>query len=186
MKPADAATEGRDPNRAAKDGGASPAGRGDTQRPAVRAALAAAALWLLWSGHYTALPLVAGAVSVLFCLWFLRRLLGGVESLPGPSFFARLPAYLPWLLRQIAQSNLAVIRLILRKKPVEPVVIDTETSKAGDDFGTAVYANSITMTPGTLSIDVDSRQIEVHALDQSLADGLASGAMRKRVGRLRA
>ena len=185
MKPADPATEGSQ-TRAAADGGSSPAGRGDTQTPAVRAALAAAALWLLWSGHYTALPLAAGAFSVLFCLWFLRRLLRDVESLPGPSFFSRLPAYLPWLLRQIALSNLAVIRLILRFKPVEPVVIDTETPGEGDEFGAAVYANSITMTPGTLSIDVDDSQVEVHALDRRFAEDLAAGNMRRRVRRLRA
>ena len=186
MKPAHPASEGRGQTQAAEDGKTSSAGRGDTQTPALGAALAAAALWLLWSGHYTALPLVAGAVSILFCLWFLRRLLGGVASLPGPGFFARLPAYLPWLLRQIARSNLTVIRLILRPKPVEPVVFDTETTEAGDELGTAVYANSITMTPGTLSIDVDCRQIEVHALDRRLADNLAGGEMRRRVSKLRA
>ena len=185
MKLADPAGEGRGQAQTAEKGKASSTGRDDTQTPAAGAALAAVALWLLWSGHYTALQLVAGAFSTLFCLWFLRRMLRGVESLPGPSFFARLPAYLPWLLGQIAQSNLAVICLILRPRPVEPVVFDTETAEAGDEFGAAVYANSITLTPGTLSIDVDREQIEVHALDHRLADALARGEMRMRVGKLR-
>ena len=97
---------------------------------------------------------------------------------------ARLPAYLGWLLREIITSNIATGRLILagRARPVMFMTPATQRSAGG----LVTYANSITLTPGTVTIEVedangDNPQFLVHALDASFAADVESGEMDRRV-----
>jgi multicomponent Na+:H+ antiporter subunit E len=98
----------------------------------------------------------------------------------------RLFSYLPWLFWQIVLANLDVAyRVWHPKQKIAPRLIkvpfNTET-----DLGTMIYANSITLTPGTVTVSVDTEKAEllVHALSEEAAEGLLSGEMHERVRKL--
>ncbi len=93
----------------------------------------------------------------------------------------RALVYWPWLLWEIVKSNLQVARIILSPRlEISPELIKVPTSQ-GSDLGRVIYANSITLTPGTVSIYVWSEAIEVHALNRDFAAGVETGDMDRRV-----
>jgi multicomponent Na+:H+ antiporter subunit E len=94
---------------------------------------------------------------------------------------ARVLAYIPWLLWQIFKANVHVgLRILNPKLPISPRIVKAVTSQRGD-MGRVIYANSITLTPGTVSLQVEDDHILVHALTEESADGLADGDMDRRV-----
>jgi multicomponent Na+:H+ antiporter subunit E len=139
-----------------------------------------AALWLVLSGVYKPLLLALGLGSVLFTLWVARRMdLFGDGH--GPHLVLwRWPAYLGWLLWQIVQSNLHVARLVFQPGRIAPCVLKVPVPQAGD-FARATYANSVTLTPGTVSLMLDRDVLTVHALDRRAADELQDGELGRRV-----
>jgi multicomponent Na+:H+ antiporter subunit E len=139
------------------------------------------ALWLLLSGYFEPLLLILGIMScALVVVIALRMDVIDHESHPLP-LIPKLPLYVPWLLWQIVQANLAVCRLILHPKlPISPTVVRVRASQLSD-VGRVTYANSITLTPGTVSMSLDGDQIEVHAVTEELARDLEAGEMDRRV-----
>ena len=96
----------------------------------------------------------------------------------------KLPAYWVWLGWEIAKANLAVARLILTPSlPISPRIVKVRASQSSE-LGQVVYANSITLTPGTVSMGLDDGHIEVHALTAAMARELEYGSMDRRVSRL--
>lgn len=141
------------------------------------------ALWLLLSGHYTPLLLGLGAVSSVALAWLATRL--GVLNPRGGElrFTLRFLRYLPWLVWQVIQSNLDVARRVLNPRlPISPTIVRVRASQKGA-AALVVHANSITLTPGTLSLEAldDEGAIEVHALAEELATDLTEGEMDRRV-----
>ena len=138
-------------------------------------------LWLLLSGHYGLLLTSAGLVCSLGIAAFAARL-GVMNPAERPFMFhVRALGYLPWLTREIIKSNVDVTRRIWNPKlPISPTIIFVRASQR-TDLGIAVHANSITLTPGTLSIDTAEGEIEVHALATDIAEGLVSSDMDRRV-----
>ena len=137
------------------------------------------AVWLLMSGHYTVLVTGLGVASVLFCTVMARRINADDEEGLPLFLMPRLPLYILWLMREIIISNLDTARVILFGKP-DPVVFRvpaTQTTAAG----ITTYANSITLTPGTVTMDIDDDGFVVHALNEAMADGVRSGEMDSRV-----
>lgn len=153
------------------------------QRLASIAALAA--LWLLLSGHYNALLLSLGAASVLFVTWLNARMeLDDHEVHPYHLHAPAVLRYLPWLAKEVVMSALDVSRRVLSSDMgLNPQVLHLPVSQR-TDVGRTVYANSITLTPGTVSIDLSDTHVEVHALTPAGADSLASGDMDRRVAAL--
>lgn len=98
--------------------------------------------------------------------------------------FARMIGYIPWIAWEIVKSNIDVARRIWQPNmPISPTIVTVKATQE-TALGLVIHANSITMTPGTLSIDVEPGEIEVHALSaESLAD-LYSGEMDRRVSKL--
>src|SRR5690606_564436 len=85
--------------------------------------------------------------------------------------------YWVWLSREIAKANVAVVRLALRPElDITPRLVRAPARQAST-LGRAVYANSITLTPGTVSIDVDEHDVLIHALDAPFADTEDSSGM---------
>ena len=148
---------------------------------AVSLSLALFGLWLLLSGHYEPLTIGLGAASCIFVALIAYRMdVADREGHPVHLTWRTLN-YWPWLLWEIVKANIDVARVILDPKlPISPRVIKVTASQA-DDLGRVIYANSITLTPGTVSIDVRGSMIEVHALTGALAEGLQSGQMDRRV-----
>lgn len=142
-------------------------------------------LWLLMSGHYTGLIMSFGLVSSIGVAVLASRL--GVLEPDGRSFafMGRFLLYVPWLLKEIVSSNIEVARVVWSPKlPVRPQIVRTRASQR-TDLGLAAFANSVTLTPGTLSLDADEPgTLVAHALTDNTANGLKSGEMDRRVAAL--
>ena len=138
-------------------------------------------VWLLWSGHYDPLLLTLGLFSCLFVLLVVRRM-GTVDREAAPvEITLRVLLYLPWLGWQIVASNLDVAKRIVRRRmPIRPHVIRVRAEQESD-LGRVIFANSITLTPGTVTIGVRGNELTIHALTDAAAAGLANGEMNERV-----
>ncbi|TCT04145.1 multisubunit sodium/proton antiporter MrpE subunit [Tepidamorphus gemmatus] len=139
--------------------------------------------WLLLSGHHDTLLISIGIVCVLLTVWFSARLaIVDGESLPLHLLFRGL-RYWPWLLVQIFKSAIGVTRLILsRPLAISPTLVRVTAHQSGP-VGITTFANSITLTPGTISAVVleQRHEILVHALTEEGAKDLAGGEMDRRV-----
>ncbi len=140
--------------------------------------------WLLWSGHLEPLLLGYGVASCALVLWLsLRMKLIDPESVPHHLLGGML-LYIPWLLLEIAKANLHVARVILTPSlPIQPRVIRVRATQRSE-LGNTIFANSITLTPGTVALDVRGGSILVHALTDQAAAGLTDGVMDARVSRV--
>ena len=145
--------------------------------------------WLLMSGHYTPLLIGLGIASCALATWLADRIGGTDEEGLPLHIMAHLPAYLAWLIKEIVISNVATGRLILvgRARPVMFTTPATQVTAGG----LVTYANSITLTPGTVTIEVEAAEDKasrflVHALDPSFAQDVESGEMDRRVTALEA
>ncbi len=142
-------------------------------------------LWLLLSGHYNNLLISLGIFSVFFVLLIAKRMeVVDQESHPSHlNLFAQI-RYWFWLIKEIALANLSVCKCILDPKlPISPTIIKLASSQQGD-LGRVIYANSITLTPGTVTLEVNDSGLEVHALTREAAEALKTGEMDRRVSAL--
>jgi len=141
-----------------------------------------AILWLLLSGHYTLLLISFGLLSVmLVVLLALRMDVVDHEGHPLHLNPKALVIYWCWLLKEIFVSNIYVCRLILNPAmPISPTVIALRSSQSSD-LARVIFANSITLTPGTVTIDVDGDITEVHAITEETATSLLQGSMDRKV-----
>jgi multicomponent Na+:H+ antiporter subunit E len=138
-------------------------------------------LWLLLSGHYDPLMLGLGFLSVCGALVVARRMaVVDHESVPLRLRLRGL-RYWPWLAKEIAKANLDVARIVLSRSGRGTPTMLWLNSTQRSDLGQVIYANSITLTPGTISVVVERDRILVHALTREMADGLESGDMHDRV-----
>lgn len=140
-------------------------------------------LWLALSGHGEALLLSLGAASCALALFIALRMdrIDG-EAIPLALRGGRWLGYTVWLGIEIVKSNLAVARVLVDPRlPIRPAVFRVDATQHSL-LGHVVYANSITLTPGTVSIDLHGDAIDVHSL---LAPDLAAlGEMDRRVSGL--
>ncbi|PHR55290.1 MAG: cation:proton antiporter [Robiginitomaculum sp.] len=123
------------------------------------------ALWLTLSGYFhNQLLLSLGAFSVgITVVLALRMRILDDESAPYYRI-PRLLVYSVWLMVEIVKANLIVAKTILRPDMVlTPRMVRIKTLPASG-FGRALFANSITLTPGTVTVDLDSDEIIVHAI----------------------
>lgn len=139
------------------------------------------AFWLINSGHYTPLLLSFMVMSVLFVVFLCHQMdVVDGESQPLELTFT-IPGYWLWLIKEVALANIAVAKCVWKgPESIEPSVIKVKASQR-TELGMVIYANSITLTPGTVSIDLEGDEITVHALTQESAADLLSGEMNKRV-----
>lgn len=143
------------------------------------------ALWLVLSGHGEGWLLALGAASAALVAWIARRL-EAVDHEGHPIHLAwRGLGYWPWLLAEIVKANLDVARTILASPAaVEPSVFRVKAGQT-DELGRVVYANSITLTPGTVTMDVEpDGWMTIHALNRASRQGVESGEMDRRVRRV--
>ncbi len=137
--------------------------------------------WLVLSGHYTMWLLWVGAgCSVLIAL--LIRRMGVLDEEGHPiQLILRALLYWPWLILEIGKSSLNVTRIVLNPSlPISPTLLKVKASQ-GSPLGVYTYANSITLTPGTISVEVEGDDITVHAITSAGADDLSEGTMDRRV-----
>jgi multicomponent Na+:H+ antiporter subunit E len=144
-------------------------------------------LWLLFSGHYDVFHISAGVLSVAFVLTlnnslFTARLYSG--DVHRPIRLLALAGYLPWLLKEIVIAALQVARIVLTPRmPVDPSLVEFH-AELPNAAAQTVLANSITLTPGTVTIDITHGVFLVHAITDSSSESLVEGVMPQRVVRL--
>jgi multicomponent Na+:H+ antiporter subunit E len=141
-----------------------------------------AILWLLLSGHFSdPLLLGLGALSVLLVVSIAhRKEVSDPEGHPV-HLTARGLLYWPWLLKEIVLANIDVAKAILRTPMAIAPTVFTVTGSQKSELGLVVYANSITLTPGTVTIDLTDNKLTVHALTKAGLEGVESGEMDRRV-----
>lgn len=142
------------------------------------------AFWLLNSGHYSLLILSLGFASIVLILVIAHRMdVIDQESQPihlTPDIFG----YLCWLIKEIVQANITVVKHIwLKGEAISPSLTEIKISQQ-TDMGKVIYANSITLTPGTVAIDLVEDKIIVHALLSKDIESLEVGEMDRRVTRM--
>ena len=149
----------------------------------VSLALILFAFWLALSGHYTPFLIAAGAGSALLALLAAVRMrVADAEGHPFELLWGAI-TYYPWLSVEIAKSAWGVTKIILHPRlPISPTITVVRASQK-TNAGVATYANSITLTPGTITVGVNGQDLTVHALVKHSALDLEKGGMDHRVRR---
>ncbi len=141
-------------------------------------------VWFLWSFHTETLLLTFGLISVFICV-FMSRSLQIVDD-EGQPVNLRLVAYVPWLIKEIVVANVDVIKRILHFGPIDEAISLTwikVPAKQKTRFGRVLFANSITLTPGTISVEicdddgVEQKFILVNAISSDGASSLEEGGV---------
>ena len=146
-------------------------------------------LWLLMSGHYdvfhVSMGVLSSAVVVLLNAklnkhYFLLENAAGYAAIrPG-----RVLLYIPWLIWQIVLASLQVARVVLDPKmPVDPSLVKFK-SRYPNDLARVFLANSITLTPGTITLELNDGEYIVHALMDASASGIIDDSMPRKVAGL--
>jgi len=140
--------------------------------------------WVCLSGYFEPLLLGFGLVSVVLTVFLSKRMnIIDHESYPlhlsskAPSFFA-------YLLKEVIKANIDVIKRILklRGQSISPQLVEIPVPQKSD-LGRVIYANAITLTPGTVTVELSQNTITIHALAKETADELAQGSMAKEISR---
>lgn len=143
------------------------------------------AAWVLWSGYPKPLLLALGALSCLLTIWLVRRMGYFHDDTFAFNYGWRLLRFWAWLGREVIFSSLEVARVVLaRQLVVEPQIVKVDGRELGS-VDQALLGNSITLTPGTLTLDVHEGRLLVHALTRNGAEALHEGGMQRRVAALR-
>lgn len=139
--------------------------------------------WLVLSGQYTATLMIIGAVCSVLVVGLATRM-AVVDREGHPIYlFGRALWYWPWLLWQIIKSGIDVSRIIISPSlPISPTLINVRAGQKSA-VGIVTYANSITLTPGTVSVELEDDEITVHAITKAGADDLAQGGMDRTVSK---
>lgn len=137
--------------------------------------------WFVLSGHTEILLIVLGIASTGLTIYLSHRMkIIDNESFPY-QLVPRLLRYSIYLTKQILLANIDVIKRILSPRNlVQPQLTDIPAAK-NSDLSKAIYANSITLTPGTVTVELSGEKIKVHALSKSGIEYLKSGEMADKV-----
>jgi multicomponent Na+:H+ antiporter subunit E len=139
------------------------------------------AFWLLLSGYFETFLVAAGLGSAVAVAQFARRM--KVIDGEGHPLTFRALVYWPWLVKEIAKSAWGVSMIILDPKlPISPTLVRFKPSQR-TTAGLIAHANSITLTPGTITIEAENGEFLVHGLTTALAEGCIDSEMDRRVCR---
>ena len=126
--------------------------------------LALAVTWLTLSGYFKPMLLILGVFSIGFVVWLCKRMkIMDVETVPYETM-PRVLRYFIWLFIEIVKANMQVVKAVINPNlEVSPTLVHVPAPQK-TAIGRSVFANSITLTPGTVSVDVGCDEILVHAL----------------------
>ena len=141
--------------------------------------------WLFWSGMFTPLLLSFGALSCAFVIYIIQRMGYFHARVFDLGYNLRLLSYWAWLLVEIVKSSIHVAGVVMTPRlRLSPEVVEIEADDL-DQIDQVLLGNSITLTPGTLTLDVRDDRLIVHALTPRGAQSLREGEMKRRVAALR-
>ena len=150
----------------------------------VSAFIALLVFWLLLSGYFTWFLIAAGVGSAVAVVIFARRMeVVDREGHPIDLWRAAV-SYWPWLAKEIVKSAWDVSKAILHPKlPISPTLVRFKPSQRSV-VGLVTHANSITLTPGTITVEAEDGEFLVHALTRSGAEGVIDSEMDRRISAL--
>jgi multicomponent Na+:H+ antiporter subunit E len=135
-------------------------------------------LWILLSGRSESWLVILGLLGSIGIAWF-HSVQPGRESSAIPAL--RFMVYLPWLFYRVLISNLHTAFVILHPKmPIDPVMIRYPT-RLRNSAAITLLANSITLTPGTVTAETAPGELTVHALDSNSSLDLTSGRLEAKI-----
>lgn len=141
-------------------------------------------IWLANSGHYSVLLLVFGFLSIIFVVWLSHKMdVVDNESQPV-DITLKLPSYYWWLFIKIVQGNIDVVKRVWSPRLNINPGVATFPVHQKTEMGRVIYANSITLTPGTIAIDIKDSWITVHSLTKESLEEIAQGEMDSKVLKL--
>jgi multicomponent Na+:H+ antiporter subunit E len=134
--------------------------------------------WVLLSASFEWIHLGVGLIVSYAVAWVNS---GHSPFVPKFQLWFRILLYLPWLLYEIIQSSLHLSKLILHPAlPIAPQLIPVE-SKLRHHAAVVLLGNSITLTPGTITAEVDRNKLIVHAMDEVSAEDVTSKRMESKI-----
>ena len=138
--------------------------------------------WILMSGMVTPFLLGLGVASVVAVTWLARHLeVADREGHPAHLRTVAVISYWTWLFKEIWHSGVQVARIILTPRlPISPTLVRFQPAQK-TAVGLATHANSITLTPGTITVQANHREFLVHALTRDGAAGVVESEMNRRV-----
>lgn len=131
--------------------------------------LAMVAAWLTLSGYFIPMILTFGAISIAIVVWMCRRM--GILDGETVPYLSLLPttSYFVWLFVEIVKANMQVVKAVLSPDlEVSPTLVKIPLN-TDIDIAETMFANSITLTPGTVSVDMEPDHILVHALLEEMS-----------------
>jgi multicomponent Na+:H+ antiporter subunit E len=145
-------------------------------------AIAMFAFWILLSGEFTFILITSGVIASLIVAYLSHDIfIGKADMKVETGRVFRFLRYLPWLLWQIILCNVEIAYLVLNPKPlVDPQLVRFKPDLKSD-LGIVTLANSITLTPGTVTVEANREEFIIHAIWQKSAEGIISGEMQRKV-----
>jgi len=143
-------------------------------------------IWIIFSGQFDWFHLTLGILSTAFItaisssFFFEDRSQGLGDRIQQ---IVRIPLYLLWMLYQIWLSNVHILKLALSPNElpeVKPSLVRIKTNLK-TDFGKWMLANSITLTPGTITIDIEGDELLIHSISQITTEGVESDDMERKI-----
>jgi len=137
--------------------------------------------WGLLSASFEWIHLGLGLIFSFAVTWLNS---GHSPFVPKFRLWFSILLYLPWLFYKIAQSSIHLSKLILHPAlPIAPELISVE-SKLNHHAAVVLFGNSITLTPGTITAEVDRNKLIVHSMDKELSDDLVSKEMESKIAHI--
>ena len=131
-------------------------------------------VWIIFNGRITWEIALFGIAVAGLMFGFICKFMG-YSARKEQNFYKKLPLFAKYaglLIREIAKANLSVCRLILTRKEIpDPVLVKVHTNLK-TEVARVMLANSITLTPGTITVSLTGQELLVHCLDKSMAEGI--------------
>jgi multicomponent Na+:H+ antiporter subunit E len=142
------------------------------------------AIWLLWSGLYKPLLITLGVLSCLLTLYLAYRMDFFERKVYSLHFVTRLVPFWCWLGLELIKANIEVAKIVLHPRlPISPTLVRLSASTSNPVLQ-AILGNSITLTPGTVTLDDHNGDLLVHCLTQQGAQTIEAGEIDRRVAAL--
>ncbi len=138
--------------------------------------------WILLSGEFTFILITSGIVASLIVAYLSHDMFIGKADLKTETGrVLKFIKYLPWLLWEIILANFEIAYLVLSPKlKIDPQLVRFKPD-VRTNLGIVTLAHSITLTPGTVTVEANRKEFVVHAIWQKSAESIIGGEMQRKV-----
>ena len=140
-------------------------------------------VWIIFNGKITAEIVWIGLAVSVFVFWFMCKFMGYSVQKEKNFYkkFVSFGGYVYILIKEIISANMTLFHMIMTEKErIEPVLVTFHTDLK-TETARVILANSITLTPGTITVSIEENKLVVHCLDKSLADGLKDSVFEQKL-----